>query len=108
MEQGGINVRYLNSIIIVALMSVLFISPALARNANLRGVQENWNRQADNIRQQRHDRQAQRQDRWNDRREYRRDQWNNMRDGSRNFGGGGNFNRGDGHRGGGHRGGRHR
>jgi hypothetical protein len=31
-----------------------------------------------------------------------------MRDGSRNFGGGGNFNRGDGHRGGGHRGGRHR
>jgi len=95
--------RYLKSIILVVVISLLFLSPALARNNSLRGVQENWNRQTDNIRDRRHDRQEQRQERWNDRREYRRDQWNNMRDGARH-----NFNRGGGRRGGGHNGrGRH-
>jgi len=95
--------RYLKSIILVVVISLLFLSPALARNNSLRGVQENWNRQTDNIRDRRHDRQEQRQERWNDRREYRRDQWNNMRDRARD-----NFNRGGGRRGGGHNGrGRH-
>lgn len=100
--------RNLNSIIIAASLGLLFVSPALARNANLRGVQENWNRQADTIRQQRHDRQEQRQDRWNDRREYRRDQWNHMRDGNRYSRERGGFNQGGGRRGGGHHGRGHR
>ena len=98
----------LNSIIIAASLSLLFVSPALARNANPRGVQENWNRQADNLRQQRHDRQEQRQDRWNDRREYRRDQWNNMLRGGRHSRDRGDFRLGGGRRGGGHHGRGHR
>jgi hypothetical protein len=87
--------RFLSSIIMVAVISLLCISPSLARNNSLKSAQENWNRQADN----RRDRQEQRQEQWNDRREYRRDQWNNMRDRTR-----ANFNRGGGRRGGEHNG----
>ena len=95
--------RYINNIIMVAVISLLYISPVIARNNSLSGVRENWNRQIYNMRDLRHDRQEQRQERWNDRREYRRDQWNNMRDGARH-----NFNGGGGRRGGGHNGRGHR
>jgi len=94
--------RYCNGIIVVTVISLLYISPALAGNNSLRGVKENWNRQSDNLRDRRQDRQEQRQDRWNDRREYRRDQWNNMRDGSRHFRDRGDFSRRGRHNGRGH------
>lgn len=100
--------RNLVSIITATLLSVLFISPALAREDYPRGVRENWNRQAENLRDERHDRQMQRQDRWNDRREYRRDQWEHMRNGNRHSRGRGDFNQGGGRRGGGHQGRGHR
>ena len=91
--------RILSSIIMVAVISLLCISPSLARNNSLQGIQENWNRRTDNIRDRRHDRQEQRQERWNDRREQQRDQWNNMRHSIQD-----NFNRDGGRRGGKHRG----
>ena len=95
--------RYLNSIIIVAVISLLSISPALAHDNFIRCVAGSWNRRADHLRDLRHDRQEWWQDQLHRRREYRRDQWNNMRNGAQHSRDRGDFNWGGGQRGGGHR-----